>query len=124
MKITRVVTIATMILFLTGCSMGLEPRRLNAPTGEGAGTELEPAGPVTGKARVVAVQRALNARRGARLPLDGRMGRRTRAALREFQTAQGLEVTGRLDAKTLEALGITNGDGATRRNQDSAPIPR
>ena len=38
--------------------------------------------------------------------IDGLMGPRTRSALKEFQTAQGLEATGRSDAKTLAALGV------------------
>jgi peptidoglycan hydrolase-like protein with peptidoglycan-binding domain len=36
--------------------------------------------------------------------IDGVMGRRTRAALREFQASQGLPQTGRLDATTREEL--------------------
>jgi localization factor PodJL len=36
--------------------------------------------------------------------IDGVMGRKTRAALREFQASQGLPQTGRLDAATREEL--------------------
>jgi peptidoglycan hydrolase-like protein with peptidoglycan-binding domain len=38
--------------------------------------------------------------------IDGAMGPRTSAALREFQQAEGLRVTGRLDAETRSKLGI------------------
>jgi len=36
--------------------------------------------------------------------IDGVMGRKTRAALREFQASQGLPKTGRLDATTRQEL--------------------
>lgn len=36
--------------------------------------------------------------------IDGVMGRKTRAALREFQASQGLPKTGRLDATTRQQL--------------------
>jgi hypothetical protein len=38
--------------------------------------------------------------------IDGAMGPKTSAALREFQQAEGLRVTGRLDAETRSKLGI------------------
>lgn len=40
-------------------------------------------------------------------PADGRMGASTRAAIREFQRAENLPVTGRPDRQTLSALGIS-----------------
>ncbi len=39
-------------------------------------------------------------------PIDGVLGPRTVAALNDYQKAEGLATTGRLDAKTLESLGI------------------
>jgi osmotically-inducible protein OsmY len=39
-------------------------------------------------------------------PIDGAMGRQTRAALREFQKAEGLRPTGRLDGPTIARLGL------------------
>jgi peptidoglycan hydrolase-like protein with peptidoglycan-binding domain len=38
-------------------------------------------------------------------PIDGIMGPRTKAALKDFQRAQGLPETGRLDAETMTKLG-------------------
>ncbi|MDZ4339908.1 MAG: peptidoglycan-binding domain-containing protein [candidate division NC10 bacterium] len=38
-------------------------------------------------------------------PIDGIMGPRTKAALKDFQRAQGLLETGRLDADTMTKLG-------------------
>ncbi len=37
-------------------------------------------------------------------PIDGRMGPRTSQALKDFQHAKGLQVTGRLDSRTERAL--------------------
>ena len=39
-------------------------------------------------------------------PIDGIIGPRTRAALREFQERQGMPATGRLDAETLSRLNV------------------
>jgi peptidoglycan hydrolase-like protein with peptidoglycan-binding domain len=39
-------------------------------------------------------------------PIDGVLGPRTVAALDAYQKAEGLATTGRLDAKTLESLGV------------------
>jgi hypothetical protein len=39
-------------------------------------------------------------------PVDGIMGSQTRRAIREFQSANGLKQTGRLDARTKEKLNI------------------
>ena len=40
-------------------------------------------------------------------PVDGKMGPKTQAALKEFQHAKGLQPTGELDQPTREALGLT-----------------
>lgn len=53
---------------------------------------------------VKAAQRALKARGYDAGDADGRMGPKTRAAVRKFQKDEGLEVTGRLDAPTLARL--------------------
>ncbi|HET7096866.1 MAG TPA: peptidoglycan-binding domain-containing protein, partial [Casimicrobiaceae bacterium] len=39
-------------------------------------------------------------------PIDGIIGPRTSGALREFQDANGLPATGRIDSATVAALGI------------------
>lgn len=39
-------------------------------------------------------------------PLDGRLGRQTTEALRQYQAAHGMPQTGSLDKATLEALGM------------------
>jgi peptidoglycan hydrolase-like protein with peptidoglycan-binding domain len=46
-------------------------------------------------------------------PIDGVMGPRTRAAIREFQQGQGLVASGRVDDATAEKLGITMNESRT-----------
>ena len=55
--------------------------------------------------RTAAMQKALNAN-GADLNGDGEFGLKTQAALRAFQKAAGLPITGKGDAATLAALGL------------------
>jgi len=55
--------------------------------------------------RTQAMQRALNAN-GADLTTDGEFGEKTLAALKAFQKARGLAVTGRADTATRAALGL------------------
>jgi Protein of unknown function (DUF1236)/Putative peptidoglycan binding domain len=43
---------------------------------------------------------------------DGRLGPRTIRALTQFQRRQGLQVSGRLDSRTVAALGVSNVSGA------------
>ncbi len=39
-------------------------------------------------------------------PVDGRLGTKTRMAIRQFQKDRGLPVTGRIDSRFLKALGV------------------
>lgn len=56
--------------------------------------------------QVEEVQRALQKKGFDSGPIDGRMGPKTRAALREFQRAEGLAVSGEVDEKTAAVLGV------------------
>ena len=56
--------------------------------------------------QVARVQQALN-KNGAEIDVDGVIGQQTRAAIRKFQKANGLKVTGRIDDLTMEKLGFT-----------------
>lgn len=64
-----------------------------------------PAKPMAGKELNAAVQSALNAN-GAKLKVDGKMGKQTHAALRAFQHKHHLKPTGQADSATLQALGV------------------
>ena len=52
------------------------------------------------------VQEALKAKGNDPGPIDGKMGSKTRAALKAFQETNGLKGTGQLDNPTAEKLGI------------------
>ena len=54
---------------------------------------------------VKAVQSALS-KEGYSLAVDGKMGKQTQAALRQYQKANGLPVTGKADAATKAKLGV------------------
>jgi peptidoglycan hydrolase-like protein with peptidoglycan-binding domain len=45
-------------------------------------------------------------------PIDGVMGSRTKEAIKSFQSASNLQVTGTLDAETSQKLGISSGGDA------------
>jgi peptidoglycan hydrolase-like protein with peptidoglycan-binding domain len=53
---------------------------------------------------VMMIQEALN-KNGAKLAVDGRMGKMTRTALRKYQKDNGLKVTGMVDKATKAKLG-------------------
>jgi peptidoglycan hydrolase-like protein with peptidoglycan-binding domain len=59
-----------------------------------------------GRQEVKSAQEALKAKGYDPGPIDGAMGPRTRAAVRNLQKAEGLRATGRLDADTRSKLGV------------------
>lgn len=56
--------------------------------------------------KVKAAQQALKDKGHDPGSIDGKMGPKTQAAIRDFQKAQGMEATGHLDAKTMQSLGM------------------
>jgi peptidoglycan hydrolase-like protein with peptidoglycan-binding domain len=60
-----------------------------------------------GKSEIKQVQRALDQKGFKAGRADGILGTETKDALRSFQKAQGLQVTGQIDNQTLSALGVS-----------------
>ena len=60
---------------------------------------------VAASEHVKAIQEALN-KAGAKLKVDGLMGKGTHAALKEFQSKHGLKATGYANKATLKALDV------------------
>ncbi len=73
--------------------------------GHKAATHKAAAHKVVGNAHVKAVQKALD-KSGAKLKVDGLMGKKTEAALRAYQKKHSLKVTGTADKATLKSLGV------------------
>lgn len=66
-------------------------------------------GMTMGDEKVKAAQQALKDKGHDPGDVDGKMGPKTQAALRDFQKAQGMQATGRLDMKTMQSLGMDGG---------------
>jgi len=87
----------------TGSSRG--GARLN--TGGGSASALNLSETQIREIQTVLIQKGFDIGRP-----DGRLGPRTVRALTEFQRKQGLQATGRIDSKTVSALGVSNMGGA------------
>ena len=82
-----------------------------APSGAGMSGNTE---------RVKAVQQALKDQGHDPGAIDGVMGPKTEAALRDYQQKQGLKVTGRLDADTSAKLGVQKSSSAPSSTSPAA----
>jgi peptidoglycan hydrolase-like protein with peptidoglycan-binding domain len=77
--------------------------------------------PFVNAATVRQVQQTLQSRGFQAGPVDGIMGPATQRAIRSFQRAENLEVTGQLNSRTLVALGLQeNGAAPPRAAYDAA----
>jgi len=68
-------------------------------------------------------QKTLNDRGFRTGGVDGKMGPQTQAALVNFQRAEKLQPTGKLDRQTLAALGLEKSDGTAASAEDSKYSP-
>lgn len=100
---TTVVASAVVILGLGT----LAPMAAYAQSTSGAPPAEAKAAPkkVASNDEVKALQEALD-KAGYTLKADGRMGPKTRAALKKYQKGNGLKVTGKPDQATKEKLGV------------------
>ena len=71
--------------------------------------------------QVRAVQQALKDKGHDPGDIDGKMGPKTQAALRDYQSKEGLKATGRVDAETMAKLGIEGKTGAADTSSSTSP---
>lgn len=64
------------------------------------------AGRSAGSENVKKVQEALKAKGQDPGPIDGRMGPKTKAAIKAYQSANNLKATGTMDSETAKSLGV------------------
>ena len=57
-------------------------------------------------------------------PIDGTLDSKTQQALRDFQKANKLPVTGVLDAQTAEKLGVSTGKGSIPERAPGSSVPK
>lgn len=103
---TRIATLAAAVLFGLATVTPLSTASAATPSGHKHATHHQAAKKMAhkgGSTSVKSVQEALN-KQGATLKVDGKMGGKTKAALKSFQQAHGLKATGKLDKATKAAL--------------------
>ena len=66
--------------------------------------------------QVSQIQQALNAQGYNVGSVDGQMGPKTKAALKQFQQAKGLQASGKLDQQTVAMLTTNTGSSSTSSN--------
>ena len=76
----------------------------------------------TGNEQTRKAQEALKAKGNDPGPIDGKMGPKTRAAIKAFQEANGMKGTGQLDAQTAEKLGV--GKGGAAMGKEAKPMEK
>ena len=117
-----------------GLAFANEPANSTAPAGrsaiattEGSGSmshsQTQPAHVKPSKEEIMALQKALKDAGLYTGKVDGRMGKRTKSALRSYQKDHHLEVTGLPDTETMAKLGITSASHATPAGTGGGSIP-
>jgi peptidoglycan hydrolase-like protein with peptidoglycan-binding domain len=71
--------------------------------------------------QVSQIQQALNDQGYNVGPVDGQMGPKTKAALKQFQQAKGLQASGKLDQQTVAMLTTNTGSSNTSSSNSSSP---
>ena len=108
-------------------ALGMASASLPAGAQQQDGGAVAPADVTEDPAKVRRIQRALSQAGYDPGEIDGRWGSRTRAALRNFQEAEGLEATGDVDLSTVIALGLDStilDDGGRAEAEPALPSRR
>jgi peptidoglycan hydrolase-like protein with peptidoglycan-binding domain len=122
----------------TGSSMGTDASKSDSTTNKDTMKSSDPMKSEGGKAakagkgghhmarggnaeQVRAVQQALKDKGHDPGDIDGKMGPKTQAALKDFQSKEGLKATGRMDSETRAKLGVEAKSGAADSGAVSNP---
>lgn len=103
------------------------PEKIQPPAGEGerrGGEGLQPGTSSASSQQIRSAKEALKARGHDPGPINGTMDSNTQKALREFQQANNLRVTGVLDQQTAEKLGLTVGGQGSIEERGQPGSPR
>jgi peptidoglycan hydrolase-like protein with peptidoglycan-binding domain len=99
-------------------SDGMKSEGMKSDTMKAPGAKAGQAAVRGNREQIKAAQQALKDKGHDPGTVDGVMGPKTQAALKDFQKAQGLQETGRLDAETMAKLGV---EGKTSQTDSSSP---
>lgn len=134
MKLWRYVLALSLACLLVAPSVSAQspaPSPADSPTRTGTTTQESSKAPAkrkgggrTGSSReqLTAVQQALKDKGYDPGEVDGAMGPKTRAAVRDFQKKEGLRVTGRIDPATVGKLGIDSAKTAGSGTRSGAEV--
>jgi peptidoglycan hydrolase-like protein with peptidoglycan-binding domain len=112
--IGRTVWAGALVCTLTLSAWAAEEKKAPPAKAEKMGEMEKKAEMTAGSEETRKVQEALKAKGNDPGPIDGRMGPKTRAALKEYQQASGLKATGQLDSQTAEKLGVDKTTAPTK----------
>jgi peptidoglycan hydrolase-like protein with peptidoglycan-binding domain len=124
MGITRIVSSAFLcsgILALAACGMSDRDRdsgrsRAGESSARAPALTGQAAAGAQSSAQTTQIQQALKAKGFDPGKIDGVMSSQTQEALRKFQKANGLQVTGTVDAQTAKALGVSTSASGSRES--------
>jgi peptidoglycan hydrolase-like protein with peptidoglycan-binding domain len=107
----------------SGADTGTKSDTMKSDTSktDGAGAKASGAAAGGNKEQVRAVQQALKDKGHDPGEVDGVMGPKTQAALRDFQSKEGIKANGRLDSETMSKLGVQARAGASAGSSSSSP---